>query len=255
MTRNLGDRLRSFASRRIRSWTRGAVRDLDLAKERLAAEQSASFLIENAPLATGRATRSDLLSAGMSAVSLDGLICEFGVYRAETINHIASLTDATVHGFDSFEGLPEDWRGGFERGAFRCDGLPPVRPNVTLHKGLFHDSLPKFLANHHENVAFMHIDCDLYSSTCVLFELLRDRIVPGTVIQFDELLNYPGWQQGEFKAFNEFCHANNVEVEWIGYVTRDEQVLLRIRAIGDRSTASPPFEAQTEEQIIELHAL
>jgi hypothetical protein len=110
-----------------------------------------------------------------------------------------------------------------------------VRPNVILHKGLFHESLPGFLADHHEDVAFMHIDCDLYSSTRTVLELLRDRIVPGTVIQFDEFLNYPGWQQGEYRAFSEFRLTNKLEVEWLGYVRKDEQILLRVRALGDTS--------------------
>jgi hypothetical protein len=186
-------------------------------------------------MAKGQRPKFDLLNTAVSAVCVDGLICEFGVYRGDTINHIASLIDGTVHGFDSFEGLPEDWRGGFEQGAFRCGQLPSVRSNVVLHKGLFDESMPQFLLDHSQNIAFMHVDCDLYSSTRGIFDLLRDRIVPGTVIQFDEFLNYPGWQQGEYKAFSEFCLTSNVQVEWIGYVTGDEQTLLRVKAIGNRS--------------------
>jgi hypothetical protein len=232
---SLSSALKSPIRRRVTDWTRRITRDLDLAQEHIATQSSAAFLIENAPLANGQRTRLDLLNAAMSAVCVDGLICEFGVYRGETINHIASLIDATVHGFDSFEGLPEDWRRGNEQGAFRCDQLPSVRSNVVLRPGLFHESLPGFLLDQSQNIAFLHIDCDLYSSTRTILDLLRDRIVPGTVIQFDEFLNYPGWQQGEYKAFSEFCLTSNVQVEWIGYVTRDEQTLLRVKAIGNPS--------------------
>jgi hypothetical protein len=37
--------------------------------------------------------------------------------------------------------LPEDWRPGFEAGAFKVAALPQVLPNVRLHKGWFKDSL------------------------------------------------------------------------------------------------------------------
>jgi hypothetical protein len=201
-------------------------------------------------MATSRRTKFDLLSDAMKAVSVDGLICEFGVYRGQTINHIASLTHSTVHGFDSFEGLPEDWRGGFEKGTFLCERLPDVRPNVVLHKGLFHESLPPFLAACEDKVAFLHIDCDLYSSTRVVLELLSDRIAAGTVIQFDEFLNFPGWQHGEYKAFSEFCTAEHIDVEYLGYVKRDEPIALRVKSIGHRRgerTAASALKSEVTE--------
>ncbi len=227
---------RERISPRCHLWLREEFRDLDLAADRIAAGSSAAFLIENAPLAVGRDSKFLLLNEAMKSVSFEGLICEFGVYSGETINHIASLTSSIVHGFDSFEGLPESWRQGVEKGAFCLGQLPAVRQNVVLHKGLFSESLPPFLESHPGNAAFLHIDCDLYSSARCVFDLLSDRIVPGTVIQFDELLNYPGWQRGEMKAFREFCTETNCEVEWLGYVKRDEQVLVRVKAIGGKTS-------------------
>jgi hypothetical protein len=56
----------------------------------------------------------------------------------------------------------------------------------------------------HLPIALLHIDCDLYSSTKTIFELLSDRIVPGTVIVFDELVNYPAFKKHEVLAFYEF---------------------------------------------------
>lgn len=157
-----------------------------------------------------------------------GFLAEFGVYRGKTINHIASQTERTVHGFDSFEGLPENWRDGFEKGAFRMDGLPKVRPNVVLHKGWFDETLPGFRDDVTGTAAFLHLDADLYSSTKTVLDGLADRIVPGTVIVFDEFLGYPGWQQGEFRAFQEFTTENGVRFEYIGWVPTGEQVAVRI---------------------------
>jgi hypothetical protein len=214
-------------------YLRAANRDLDLARERLAAEESASWISRNAIMAASFRDKFELLRHSIEAVEVDGLMCEFGVYRGETINYLSSLLPAkTFHGFDSFEGLPEDWRNGFEEGAFRREQLPAVRPNVFLHKGWFHESLPTFLKNHEEPVSFLHIDCDLCSSTRVVLDMLSNRIVPGTIIQFDEFLNYPSWQFGESKAFDEFSTEHEVEVQHLGYVARDEQLSMRIKAIG-----------------------
>jgi hypothetical protein len=156
-----------------------------------------------------------------------GLYLEFGVYKAATINLIASLTQSAVHGFDSFEGLPEDWRDGHDKGEFRVAALPAVRGNVTLHKGWFSDTLPPFLDKERGSVCFLHVDCDLYSSTKTVFSSLADRLIPGTIIVFDEYFNYPGWQEGEYKAFMEFVAAGR-SFEYLAYNCRSEQVAVRL---------------------------
>jgi hypothetical protein len=83
-----------------------------------------------------------------------------------------------------------------------------------LVNGYFADTIPEFKRAVPGPLAFMHIDCDLYESTKAIFEGLGDRIVPGTVIVFDEYLNYPGWQNHEYKAFQEFCAANGRSYEY-----------------------------------------
>ena len=185
-----------------------------------------------------------LLGHAVSLVEADtpGLFAEFGVYRGTTINHIAKQTDRTVHGFDSFEGLPENWREGFEEGHFKMDQLPEVRDNVVLHKGWFDETLPGFRRTYPEPVAFLHLDADLYSSTKTVLEGLADRIQPGTVLVFDEMIGYPGWQQGEFQAFLEFVETHDVGFTYVGWVPTGEQVALRIDEIGEatRLTAAAP---------------
>lgn len=179
--------------------------------------------------------RNQLLTHAMGLVSPEGegLLAEFGVFRGATINHIARLTDRTVHGFDSFEGLPEKWGEGYEAGKFRIDGLPKVRDNVVLHKGWFDEVLPGFREQYPQSVDFLHLDADLYSSTRTVLEMLADRIGPGTVIVFDEFFGYPGWERGEYKAFEEFVERNGVEFEYVGWVPSGEQVAVRITGIGD----------------------
>lgn len=144
---------------------------------------------------------------------------EFGTAGGTTINYISQFTPHPVYGFDSFEGLPEDWREGFLKGAFHQNGhLPAVRPNVQLVKGWFSDSLVPFLETHNQQVSFVHIDCDIYSSTTFVLETLRERLAPGCIIVFDELVNYDGFDEdnGELHAFYEFVTKYNLQFKWIG---------------------------------------
>ena len=54
--------------------------------------------------------REELLRYSISKTKANGLFLEFGVSAGRTVNYIASLVpDKTIYGFDSFEGLPEDW--------------------------------------------------------------------------------------------------------------------------------------------------
>jgi predicted O-methyltransferase YrrM len=151
-------------------------------------------------------------------IKIEGMICEFGVAAGKSVNYISTqLPNRKIYGFDSFEGLPESWRDGTPKGTFRVQKLPKVAANVELIQGWFDQTLPEFLAQHPEPVALLHIDCDLYSSTKTVFNLLKERIRPGTVIVFDEYFNYPGWKKHEFLAFQEFITEHNLAFEYIGY--------------------------------------
>ena len=174
--------------------------------------------------------RGALFEYALSHAVRDGLVAEFGVARGNSIRLLAGLTDDIVHGFDSFLGLPEDWAGTTEkRGAFA--GRPRRLPgNVKIHEGLFSESLPAFLEKHDQAMRFMHVDCDLYSSARAVFELMRSRIGPGTVIVFDEYFNYPNWQEHEFKAFQEFIGEEGRSYEYLAFCARGGSVAVEITA-------------------------
>jgi len=160
-----------------------------------------------------------------------GLVCEFGVFQGRSINFIASKVQRTVYGFDSFEGLPEDWRDGLPGGSFKVDALPPVASNVTLIKGWFDKTLLPFLESHPGEASFLHIDSDLYSSAKTIFDSFAPRIKAGTIIAFDEYFNYPGWQHGEYKAFQESVARYGWQYRYLGYTRRSEQVVLQITGV------------------------
>ncbi len=200
--------------------------DLQLA----AKAETLAYIKANMSRAQMFVDRWALLQFAVRRATVSGLFLEFGVEDGRSITWIARHHAGTVHGFDSFAGLPEDWAGTFEtKGSFGRGGKPPKVPaNVELHVGWFADTLPPFLARHREPLAFLHIDCDIYSSTRTVFEHLADRIVPGTVIVFDEYFNYPNWQQHEFKAFREFVAERHLRYEYAGFATKNGHVMARI---------------------------
>jgi hypothetical protein len=187
----------------------------------IAASSSAEYLQQHLLGAQNCITRTDLLDFTITKCAVEGLMLEFGVYKGKSLEMIAGLSGREVHGFDSFEGLPEDWTYLQKKGRFSLKGdLPQFdNPKIRLHKGLFEESLPPFLAEHAEPARFVHIDCDLYSSALTVLKLLTPRLVAGTIIVFDEYLNYPGWQFHEYKAFQEFIAETKMSYRYIAYAS------------------------------------
>ena len=169
----------------------------------------------------------------MPQISDRGHNLEFGVFSGETINHMANLRpDLEFTGFDSFEGLPEDFDAGEKivpANAFDRAGNPPeVEDNVTLIKGWFDETLQPWVDEQllqqlpsRPYISFINMDADVYSSTSTVLNILDDFIKPGTVIRFDELscwryvfneasskniqrVYYTNWKAHEWKAMNEW---------------------------------------------------
>jgi hypothetical protein len=176
--------------------------------------------------------RQTHLREALTHVNIEGMVLEFGVYQGKTIEIIAShFSNNTIWGFDSFEGLPEDWftkldksTCKFKKGRWAVDQLPIVSNNVNLIKGFYKDSVPPWIKNvSMTDVKFIHIDCDLYSSTKEVLTFLNDYIVPGTVIVFDEFYPwsdyslYETWEEHEYKALK----------EWIEKFDREFSILHR----------------------------
>ena len=172
---------------------------------------------------------------------MDRMFLEFGVYFGASITMIANLTDRMVHGFDTFQGLPEGWdigdtwgQGSIEgKGAYSTSGRMPETPrNVTLHVGTFEETLPVFLETYGDMVAFINIDCDLYNSTKTVFSYLGPRIRAGTVVVFDEYFCFSRWREHEYRAFHEFLAETGFEYEYIAFSLFTGQAVIRIKEHG-----------------------
>ncbi|MFI4986818.1 MAG: tetratricopeptide repeat protein [Alphaproteobacteria bacterium] len=172
---------------------------------------------------------SEGLALGLDAARNHGLVLEFGVRFGTSLRQIAVLAKQEVHGFDTFQGLPEAWRA-MPAGSYSTQGeLPEVPPNVRLHVGLFKDALPPFLARFPGPLRFVNVDCDLYSSATTVLDLLAERIVPGTVIAFDEYLFNPHWREDEFKAFQEAVAKYGWRYEYLAVSLFAKQAVVVIR--------------------------
>jgi Methyltransferase domain len=194
-----------------------------------ALNNTVDYIEREMPDALGFENQRELIEYSLHETKVDGHFLEFGVFTGGTIRFMAKrIGSRTIHGFDSFEGLPESWHG-FNLGqeAFNLKGRPPKVPdNVRLHRGWFDQSLPPWLAANPGPVAFIHVDCDLYSSTKIIFDLLGDRMVPGSIILFDEYFNYPNWEQHEYKALQEFVNARGITYRYLAFAR--QQVAIRI---------------------------
>lgn len=163
----------------------------------------------------------------ISQAAVRQLWLEFGSYQGITTRAILDAgramgkADPVVHGFDSFLGLPEDWRPAMEggtfswgraefqakflsAGSFNRGGQPPFHDSgVEWHVGWFEDTLGSLGTRFPANISFLHIDCDIYRSTDTVLRAVESRLSPDALIVFDEMINYPEYEQHEMRAFLE----------------------------------------------------
>jgi hypothetical protein len=188
-------------------------------------KRNACDLKEYVDLKTFQTVEANIQYA-LDNITIEGNCVEFGVFKGRSLKIIADHNaPKKVYGFDSFEGLPHDWEVSdgnvYEKGRFSLEGkLPEVPENAELVVGWFNETLEGWLKDHQESLAFVHVDSDLYSSAKYILTTLNDYIKVGTIILFDELLNfesgvgvdYEFWSEGEWKAMNEWMQEFDREL-------------------------------------------
>ncbi len=196
-----------------------------------ALNRSVNYIENKMSSAVGFKTRKEIITYALNHVEVAGYYLEFGVAAGGTIRYMAKTKpDITFHGFDSFEGLPEDWSGtSFQKASFLQKRLPVVPVNVQLHKGWFKDTIRVWLKANLKKVAFIYVDCDLYASTVDIFNNLASRLQVGTIILFDEYLNHPHWELHEYKAWQEVVERYQIQYEYLAFA--HYQVLIKIKDI------------------------
>lgn len=142
---------------------------------------------------------------------------EFGVADGHSFRWFMQQqqhADSRFYGFDTFDGLPEDW-GHYKKGTFGNNKKPPVIDDSRgrFYTGLFQQTLPGFLKDFdasHRNIIMM--DADLYSATLFVLTSLAPFLKKGDIIFFDEFVV----PTHEFKAFQNFIESYYIDLEWIG---------------------------------------
>jgi len=157
----------------------------------------------------------------------DGYWLEFGTWKGVSLNIINQYSKQNkVYSFDSFEGLPEDWNSTNKKGMFNEKGKIPfiVEEGTEIVVGNFEDTLPKFVENHKiPKISFLHIDCDLYSSTKTVFNNLLPYFKGKCIIVFDEFVGYDGDEEHEYKAFKEFLQKIEDNIKNISIFSHTEE--------------------------------
>jgi hypothetical protein len=134
---------------------------------------------------------------------------EFGVWQGASLRAWTSINTneaSRFYGFDSFEGLPEDWGHTFGattgREAFDLRGVLPsiADSRVALVKGWFQHTLRDFLRSTPlTHPIVLHNDSDLHSSTQYTLSTLDPFLRKDDIIIFDEYSSptneYLAWEQ------------------------------------------------------------
>jgi len=160
---------------------------------------------------------------------------EFGVWEGKSIKYISKLNNnpkSKFIGFDTFEGLPSDWRLGSlneKKGSYSARGSVPQIQGGQFIKGPFEQTLPEFFTHERPLAALINFDADLYSSTICALNFSKRVIDQDTVLIFDELIINEDWENHEYKALNEFCASQGLTYDVVALSLTTKQVAVKLR--------------------------
>jgi len=160
---------------------------------------------------------------------LEKYYIEFDVYSGSSINYFSNFIKPTkIYGFDSFEGLKEDWLGtNVAKGTFNLNKkIPKLNKNVITIVGWIQDTLVNFLKEMNNKINFVHIDVDTYETSKFVLEKIKPYLSKDAIILFDELYNFSGWDVGEYKSLTEIFHVN--EYRFLSFAKDGRQVVIQI---------------------------
>jgi len=155
---------------------------------------------------------------------------EFGVFQGASLRKWCALNrhpESRLFGFDSFDGLPEDWLDGWPKGTFSTGGKAPELSDsrVKLVVGLFQNSLQSFLTPFvPKNRIVVHSDCDLYSSTLYCLTTLNSLLPKETIIIFDDFHD----PIHEYRALSDYCSAYRRKYTVLAATQRFRQVTIEL---------------------------
>ena len=105
--------------------------------------------------------------------------------------------------------------------------IPKLNSNVEPIVGWVEDTLDDFLKKHNPKINFVHFDMDTYSPTKFTLEKIKPYLVKDAILVFDELFNFIGWENGEYKALNEVFKES--EFVYRAFRVNAEQSVIQIK--------------------------
>ncbi len=180
------------------------------------------------------AGRAELYEFVAKQVQEPATYLEFGVLEGVTLRQWIQLLkspESRFTGFDSFEGLPENWGLFTGKEIFDVKGKMPHFDDsrVRLVKGWFSDTLPPFLREFHSHpTLILHLDADLYSSTIFVLRQMKPHLRPGTILIFDEFFD----REHELKALNEFLNDEKLNLRCLAGTRALSQVAFELLPVG-----------------------
>ena len=206
------------------------IRALDLANANADFERFLADVVGGAPRYLHREQLyDDVLAHLPEELPID--FVEFGVWKGATFRAWLERIKGEQHrfyGFDSFQGLPEDWRSNRPKGSFDVNGRVPeiADPRATIVSGLFQETLEEFLRKYDRRGRrlVVHLDADLYSSTMFVLATLDRVIEPGDVVLFDEFNQL----LDEYRAFIDYQRAFRRNYEVVAATSRAERIAIRL---------------------------
>jgi len=158
---------------------------------------------------------------------LDKSYLEFGVYKGDSVNFFSTFVEK-IYGFDSFQGLNEDWVANADhpKGTFSLVQQPQVNKNVELVIGKIQNTLSLFISKKKPEINFIHIDTDTYETATYILKETKPYLVNNSIIIFDNLYNYMGWREGEYKALVENFEHN--EYKFLAFAKDSTQAVIKI---------------------------
>jgi hypothetical protein len=152
------------------------------------------------------------------------------VFKGESVNFFSNKLKTNIYGFDSFEGHSHDWPGtgtvAYNNHYNQNGKLPKVNSNVILIKGFVENTLDNFLKEKKKEINFIHIDVDIYEPTYTILKLTKPYLINGSIIIFNALYNYVGWDTGQYKALKEIYSEG--EFIFKAFSARGPQVVIKI---------------------------
>ena len=182
-------------------------------------------------------------------VDVMGVVMEFGTRWGPNMAEFAALRGVyepfnrhrKIVGFDTFEGfphissedgtsnmmqaghlaLPKDYNDYLEKILSAIESDNPISHirKFEIVKGDAIQTVPAYLDRHPETiVALAYFDFDVYAPTKAVLELIKDRLVKGSVVAFDEACDEDS--PGETQAIMEVFGLPNVRLQRLPYCSR-----------------------------------